>query len=84
RATRLAPRTVTTVARRVFRELVGDLVIDATDRGLGPALARLRASGNRLNVNLLGEAVLGDREAARRLAEVSRLVVRDDVDYVSV
>ncbi len=42
RATRLAPRSVTTVARRVFREIVGDLVVDATDRGLGPALARLR------------------------------------------
>ena len=84
RATRLAPHTVTAVARRVFREIVGDLVVDATDRGLGPALARLRAGGNRLNVNLLGEAVLGEKEASRRLAEVSRLVAREDVDYVSV
>ena len=84
RAARLAPRTATTVARRVFREIVGDLVVDATDRGLGPALARLRSGGNRLNVNLLGEAVLGDKEAAQRLAEVSRLVAREDVDYVSV
>ncbi|MDO4243031.1 MAG: proline dehydrogenase family protein [Actinomyces sp.] len=83
-AGRLAPRTVALAARRTFREIVGDLVVDATDRGLGPALARLRAGGNRLNVNLLGEAVLGETEAARRLAEVSRLVARPDVDYVSV
>lgn len=67
-ASRLAPRTVTAVARRVFREIVGDLVVDATDKSLGPALARLRKGGNRLNVNLLGEAVLGEKEAARRLA----------------
>ncbi|MFC2353371.1 hypothetical protein [Eikenella halliae] len=39
-ASRLAPRTVTAVARRVFREIVGDLVVDATDKGLGPALLR--------------------------------------------
>ena len=80
----LAPRTVTVVARRVFREIVGDLVVDATDKGLGPALARLRQGGNRLNVNLLGEAVLGEKEASHRLAEVSRLVTREDVDYVSI
>ena len=83
-ASRLAPRAVASAARRVFRGIVGDLVVDATDKGLGPALARLRADGNRLNVNLLGEAVLGEKEAARRLAEVSRLVTREDVDYVSV
>lgn len=83
-ASRLAPRTVTAVARRTFREIVGDLVVDATERSLGPALARLRRGGNRLNVNLLGEAVLGEKEAERRLAEVSRLVTREDVDYVSI
>ena len=42
-ASRLAPRTVTAIARRVFREIVGDLVVDATDKGLGPALARAQA-----------------------------------------
>ena len=83
-ASLLAPRTVTATARRVFREIVGDLVVDATDKGLGPALARLRKGGHRLNVNLLGEAVLGEKEASHRLAEVSRLVTREDVDYVSI
>ena len=81
---RVAPRTVAAIARRTFREIVGDLVVDATEAGLASALARLRRGGNRLNVNLLGEAVLGEAEAAKRLAEVSRLVARDDIDYVSV
>ena len=83
-ASRLAPHAVTGTARRVFREIVGDLVVDATDKGLGPALARLRKGGHRLNVNLLGEAVLGEKEASHRLGEVSRLVTREDVDYVSI
>lgn len=78
------PDVVVPVARRALRHLVGHLVVDATDRRLGAAVARLRRDGVRLNVNLLGEAVLGRREAARRLAGTRRLLARDDVDYVSV
>src|SRR5690606_4433618 len=64
--------------------MVAHLVIDADDPGLGRALARIRERGARPNVNLLGEAVLGAREAARRLAGTRRLLARDDVDYVSI
>ena len=78
------PGVVVPVARRVLRHMVGHLVIDASDRRLGPAIAHVRREGVRLNVNLLGEAVLGTREAARRLEGTRRLLARDDVDYVSV
>lgn len=78
------PGVVLPVARRLLRTLIGDLVVDATDERLGAALARLSAPGYSLNVNLLGEAVLGDGEAARRLADVEHLVRRDDVTYVSL
>uniref|UniRef100_UPI00260665BC bifunctional proline dehydrogenase/L-glutamate gamma-semialdehyde dehydrogenase n=1 Tax=uncultured Microbacterium sp. TaxID=191216 RepID=UPI00260665BC len=37
-----------------------------------------------LNLNLLGEAVLGETEAKRRLDGIHDLIRRDDVDYVSV
>ncbi len=79
-----APEIVVPAARRVFRQLVGDLILDTTGEGLTEALARARAAGNRVNVNLLGEAVLGDKEAARRLSANSRLLARDDVDYISL
>src|SRR5690606_28885347 len=52
--------------------------------GLTAHLARTRAEGYTLNVNLLGEAVLGKDEAAARLARTIALVERPDVDYVSV
>lgn len=81
---RFAPSVVVPAARRVFRQLVGDLVVDVSDDKLGPAIARLRADGSRLNVNLLGEAVLGDAEADRRLADTFALLQRDDIDYVSL
>ncbi len=80
----LLPWVVVPAARRVFRLMVGHLVIDASPRSLDRTLARLRGRGIRLNLNLLGEAVLGDEEAARRLAGTRALLERDDVDYVSI
>jgi RHH-type proline utilization regulon transcriptional repressor/proline dehydrogenase/delta 1-pyrroline-5-carboxylate dehydrogenase len=59
------PGLVLPLARRRIRALVGDLIADATDPGLARHLARLRSQGFRVNVNLLGEAVLGEAEAAR-------------------
>ena len=78
------PGAVMPLARRRLRALVGDLLADATDPALGRHLASLRAEGFRVNVNLLGEAVLGHAEAARRRADVLALMARPDVDYVSV
>lgn len=76
------PRVVVPAARERLRSLVGHLVVD--EAALGRHLAGTRAAGYRLNLNLLGEAVLGEHEAAARLARVRALVERDDVDYVSV
>jgi RHH-type proline utilization regulon transcriptional repressor/proline dehydrogenase/delta 1-pyrroline-5-carboxylate dehydrogenase len=78
------PAAVVPLARRALREMVGHLVIDARPDKLGPALAELRSGGARLNLNLLGEAVLGEAEAQRRLEGIHDLIRRPDVDYVSV
>ncbi|GAA1448105.1 proline dehydrogenase family protein [Leifsonia poae] len=84
------PWIVIPVARRVLRGMVGHLVVDATPQKLGPAIEHLRrptdptGHGARLNLNLLGEAVLGEQEAARRLEGTHALLARDDVDYVSI
>ncbi|WP_458042672.1 MULTISPECIES: proline dehydrogenase family protein [Bacteria] len=78
------PSPVVPIARRVLREMVGHLVVDARPAKLGPAIAKLRADGARLNLNLLGEAVLGETEARRRLDGIHELILRPDVDYVSV
>ena len=78
------PSPVVPIARRVLREMVGHLVVDARPEKLGPAIAAIRESGARLNLNLLGEAVLGEQEALRRLDGIHELIRREDVDYVSV
>ena len=78
------PAPTVPIARTVLREMVGHLVADARPAKLGPAIAKLREGGARLNLNLLGEAVLGEEEAQRRLDGIHDLIRRDDVDYVSV
>ncbi len=79
------PGIVVPISRRVLRGMVRHLIVDATDAKLGAAISRIRATdGVHLNVNLLGEAILGEEEAARRLAGTRRLLERADVDYVSI
>ncbi len=71
------------VRARVRSELSG-FVLPAEKRALSAHIARRRAEGTRLNVNLLGEAVLGEEEAQRRLEAVIDLLGRPEIDYVSV
>ena len=78
------PGIVVPIARKVLREMVRHLIVDASDAKLGDALAKISGEGIRLNVNLLGEAILGQREAERRVAGTIRLIERADVDYVSI
>jgi RHH-type proline utilization regulon transcriptional repressor/proline dehydrogenase/delta 1-pyrroline-5-carboxylate dehydrogenase len=80
----LIPWPIVPLARWVLRKMVGHLILDASPRKLDESMRALRGSGIRLNLNLLGEAVLGDGEADRRLAGTRELLARDDVDYVSI
>ncbi|MGH3654186.1 bifunctional proline dehydrogenase/L-glutamate gamma-semialdehyde dehydrogenase [Glutamicibacter sp.] len=78
------PQVVVPIARKVLREMVGHLIIDASDAKLGGAITKIKREGVDLNVNLLGEAILGEGEAERRLGGTIKLLERDDVDYVSI
>ncbi|MBN9239232.1 MAG: 1-pyrroline-5-carboxylate dehydrogenase [Micrococcales bacterium 70-64] len=80
----ILPWPIVPIARAVLRRMVGHLVIDATPEKLDKTLVSLRQKGIRLNINLLGEAVLGDDEANHRLEGTRELLARDDVDYVSI
>jgi RHH-type proline utilization regulon transcriptional repressor/proline dehydrogenase/delta 1-pyrroline-5-carboxylate dehydrogenase len=80
----ILPWPIVPISRRVLRSMVSHLVVDATPARLDKTLASLRRQHIRLNLNLLGEAVLGDEESDRRLAGTRQLLERDDVDYVSI
>ncbi len=80
-AAQVAPVPVVMLVRARLRYETRSLVYPAEPRALGRRLAGLRG---RPNLNLLGEAVLGEEEAGRRLVAVESLLARDDVDCVSV
>jgi RHH-type proline utilization regulon transcriptional repressor/proline dehydrogenase/delta 1-pyrroline-5-carboxylate dehydrogenase len=80
----ILPFPVIPIARFVLRSLVSHLIADARAEKLTKHLKKVRGAGTRLNLNLLGEAVLGETEAKNRLAKTFELLRRDDVDYVSV
>ena len=81
---RVAPAPVAAVVRRRLRAETRGVIVPATDPAFRRYVRRRRAEGFSLNVNLLGEAILGDGEAAARLEALCAYIRRPDVDYVSV
>jgi RHH-type proline utilization regulon transcriptional repressor/proline dehydrogenase/delta 1-pyrroline-5-carboxylate dehydrogenase len=84
RASTAAPFPVMALVGERLRYETRSLILPAEPASLGRRLTSMQAAGRRPNVNLLGEAVLGDAEAARRAAAVEALLRRQDVDCVSV
>jgi RHH-type proline utilization regulon transcriptional repressor/proline dehydrogenase/delta 1-pyrroline-5-carboxylate dehydrogenase len=72
------------LVHRRLRSEAGGVILPADDPGLGSHLAARSAEGVRCNVNVLGEAIVGECEAERRLEMVIERLRRPDVDYVSV
>ena len=80
----LFPGFVMPIARWRMRSLVGHLVVDAEPEAMHTHLAGRRRDGYDLNVNLLGEAVLGEAEAGHRFQRTLDLIDDPEVSYVSV
>ncbi len=78
------PRVVMPLLRsRIVRESNG-VVLSADDPAFARHVARREAAGFALNVNVLGEAILGDGEADERMRQVRERIGRRDVSYVSL
>jgi RHH-type transcriptional regulator, proline utilization regulon repressor / proline dehydrogenase / delta 1-pyrroline-5-carboxylate dehydrogenase len=80
----LLPRIVMPLVRRRVRSESAGVILPAETAPLSKHLAMRAQGGFHVNVNVLGEAILGEGEATRRLAAVSAVLARPDVQYVSV
>ena len=83
-ASSAAPRPVAAIVRRRIRAETRGVIIPATDPAFLHHVRDRQTDGFAVNVNLLGEAILGDDEAAARLDALCDRMRRPDVDYVSV
>ena len=83
-AARALPRVVMPlVAARVRRE-TDPVLLPADEPQLASRVHGHAAEHIHMNLNLLGEAILGEDEARQRVDDVVALLGRDHVDYVSV
>jgi RHH-type transcriptional regulator, proline utilization regulon repressor / proline dehydrogenase / delta 1-pyrroline-5-carboxylate dehydrogenase len=67
-----------------LRHETQNVILPGEEEDLRRYLEGRRRAGLRLNLNQLGEAILGEAEAGRRLEAYLALLARDDVEYISV
>jgi RHH-type transcriptional regulator, proline utilization regulon repressor / proline dehydrogenase / delta 1-pyrroline-5-carboxylate dehydrogenase len=67
-----------------LRQETRAVILPSEEQEFAGYVARRRQEGTRLNLNQLGEAILGEEEAARRLDAYLALLARPDVEYISV
>ena len=81
---RLAPSLVLETVHWRVRGLSKDLILNAEPEALARHLKERTSESLALNVNVLGEAVLGEAEANSRLTQVLEMMSRPSVTYLSV
>lgn len=84
RVGRYLPELVVPAVIARLRQETRAVILPAEEAELHTYLLQRRQGGVRLNLNLLGEAILGEAEAQRRLDSYLALLAREDVEYISV
>ncbi len=72
------------IATGILRRQTKTVILPGEKHALSKHMHKRRAEGVRLNLNHLGEAILGEDEALRRLAVYLDDLTRDDIEYVSI
>ena len=68
---------------RIAKDTAG-VILPSEDPSFSKYVKNRKSDGFNLNINVLGEAILGDDEATKRTDSVRGRILRSDVNYVSV
>lgn len=79
----LAPLTVPLV-KRMLRKQMSNVILPGEPEALSKHMEKRRRDGVRINLNHLGEAILGEEEAERRLKVYLDDLANPDVEYISI
>ena len=80
----LTPGLIVKIVHQRVRALSKDLILPAESANLAKHVELRRKENIRLNINVLGEAVLGSHEASQRFDRLIEMISRPEIDYVSV
>ena len=78
------PQLVVPLLVARLRHETRHVIVPAEEDTFRAYLQQRRQDGMRLNINYLGEAILGEEEAQRRLQAYLTLLSRPDIEYISV
>jgi RHH-type proline utilization regulon transcriptional repressor/proline dehydrogenase/delta 1-pyrroline-5-carboxylate dehydrogenase len=81
---RALPKPVLFAVHTQVKLLSKGIILPAESKKLSRQIKRRAKKGIKLNINVLGEAVLGEDEANERFERVMQMMQRPEVDYVSV
>lgn len=81
---KIVPGIVIKIVHQRVRTFSKGMILPFEVEGLTKILRRRTKDGIRLNINVLGEAVLGQHEADTRFKQILEMIARPDVDYISV
>lgn len=69
---------------KYLRNDISSIVIKGEDPILSKHMQKRKAEGTRVNINVIGEIVLSEEEAARRVSKYIALLKNPDIDYLSI
>ncbi|BCM94324.1 1-pyrroline-5-carboxylate dehydrogenase [Abditibacteriota bacterium] len=78
------PQIVMPLVQATMRAQTSRVILSGEEKALHDFLDRRKKEGFSINLNQLGEAVLGEAEANHRLEQALRTLARPDVNYISI
>jgi|TARA_B110000881_G_scaffold221294_1_gene249945 RHH-type proline utilization regulon transcriptional repressor/proline dehydrogenase/delta 1-pyrroline-5-carboxylate dehydrogenase len=83
-ASAVAPDLVMPAITWKMRGESSSVILPSEDEKLNPHMRKRKSQGIRMNINQLGEAILGEEEALKRMDQVVERLESPDCEYISV